>query len=284
VPATIDIQTDLQADLGRVQADATQMHQVLLNLGSNAAHAMRSGGGVLRLALRPVHLDAATATRLGGLTAGRHIQMTVSDTGHGIDPETLKRIFDPFFTTKNVGEGTGLGLSVVHGIIRAHHGAIQVSSAPGEGARFDIYLPAAEEAGAGQDVATAPLIRGQGEVICIVDDEPLVGGFSRTALARFGYQAVCFESPDQCLHALQQDQAGCAVLITDQTMPSMTGMELSAQVRTFAPQLPIIVMSGYFSKISPAALDQIGHISLLAKPFTVDEIARAVHRALHPEA
>ncbi len=284
VPATIDIQIDIKPDIGRVQADTTQMHQVLLNLGSNAAHAMRAGGGVLRISLQSVQLDAGAATRLGGLNAGRHVQLTVSDTGHGIDPETLKRIFDPFFTTKNVGEGTGLGLSVVHGIIRAHQGAIQVSSTPGEGARFDIYLPTAEDTTAGLDVATGPLIRGAGEMICIVDDEPLVAGFSKTALARFGYQAVVFDSPDKCLETLRQDPAGCAVLVTDQTMPSMTGMELSAQVRAFAPQLPIIVMSGYFSKISPGALDQIGHISLLAKPFTVEEIARAVHRALHPEA
>ncbi len=284
VPATIDIQLDFAPGLGRVLADATQMHQVLLNLGSNAAHAMRSGGGVLRIALSPVSLDAIAATQLGGLAHGPHVRMTVSDTGHGIDPETLKRIFDPFFTTKNVGEGTGLGLSVVHGIIRAHHGAIQVSSVPGEGARFDIYLPAAQEESIGEIVDAAPPVRGQGEVVYIVDDEQLVASFSKTALARFGYQAVCFEAPDKCLEALRDNPAACSVLITDQTMPSMTGMELAAQVRTFAQQLPIIVMSGYFSKISPGALDQIGHISLLAKPFTVEEISRAVHRALHPEA
>jgi CheY-like chemotaxis protein len=258
------------------------MHQVLLNLGSNAAHAMRLGGGVLRIILETVQLDTATAGR-AGLKAGRHVQLTVTDTGHGIDPETLKRIFDPFFTTKNVGEGTGLGLSVVHGIIRAHHGAIQVSCAPGQGARFDIYLPATETADDASDISTGPLARGRGEMICIVDDEPLVASFTNLALVRFGYQAVSFESPEKCLQALQADPTGCAALVTDQTMPSMTGMELAAQVRSFAPRLPIIVMSGYFSKISPAALDQIGHISLLAKPFTVEEIAGAVDRALHPE-
>jgi PAS domain S-box-containing protein len=283
VPATIDIQIEVAPGLPRVLADATQMHQVLLNLGSNAAHAMRSGGGVLRIALAPVALDTTAATRIGGLTAGPHVRLTVSDTGHGIDPETLKRIFDPFFTTKNVGEGTGLGLSVVHGIVRAHHGAIQVSSAPGEGARFDIYLPAAIEEIPGLVEEPGPAVHGQGEVIYIVDDEQLVASFSKTALARFGYQAVTFDAPDKCLEALRENPAGCAVLVTDQTMPSMTGMELAAQVRVFARQLPIIVMSGYFSKISASALDQIGHISLLAKPFTVEEISQAVHRALHPE-
>jgi PAS domain S-box-containing protein len=283
VPASVDIQIEIHPPVDRVEADATQMHQVLLNLGSNAAHAMRLGGGELRIALKSVHLDQTAATRLGGLKPGRHVQMTVSDTGHGIDPETLKRIFDPFFTTKNVGEGTGLGLSVVHGIIRAHQGAIQVSSAPGQGARFDIYLAASEVASPGDAAAAGPPIRGQGEMICVVDDEQLVAGFSKTALARFGYQAVSFDSPDKCLEALRQDPAGCAVLVTDQTMPTMTGMELAAEVRGFAPNLPIIVMSGYFSKISPAALDQIGHISLLAKPFSVEEIAQAVHRALHPD-
>ncbi|MBL9216775.1 MAG: PAS domain-containing protein [Opitutaceae bacterium] len=283
VPVTIQIQTEIAPHCGRVKADATQMHQVLLNLGSNAAHAMRNGGGILRIALTPVRLGAAEAAALGGLAAGRHLQLSISDTGHGIDPETIKRIFDPFFTTKNVGEGTGLGLSVVHGIVRAHRGAIQVRSALGEGARFDIYLPESEAADARPDDAAGPLTRGRGEVVCIVDDEEVVATFTRTALTRLGYQAIHFDSGTKCLQALQHDAASCSVLITDQTMPGMTGMELAAQVRTFAPRLPIIVMSGYFSKISPSALDQIGHITLLAKPFTIAEITRAVHRAIHPE-
>jgi PAS domain S-box-containing protein len=283
IPATIEIQTEVHPPIERVEADATQMHQVLLNLGSNAAHAMRLTGGIFRVSLRSVELDAATAARLGGLMPGRHVQMTVSDTGHGIDPETMKRIFDPFFTTKNVGEGTGLGLSVVHGIVRAHQGAIQASSTPGHGARFDIYLPAAQTEADRGDEHAQPQARGQGEKIFIVDDEALVGTFSKTALIRSGYDAVSFDSPMECLKAMQHNPTGCSVLVTDQTMPSMTGMELAAEVRSFAPQLPIIIMSGYFSKISPAALEQIGHISLLAKPFTVEEITGAVHRALHPE-
>jgi len=283
VPATIQIESEVLPGCGRVQADATQMHQVLLNLGSNAAHAMRQGGGVMRITLAPVSLTGSEAAALGGLTAGPHVQLSVEDTGHGIDPETLKRIFDPFFTTKSVGEGTGLGLSVVHGIVRAHHGAIQVRSALGEGSRFSIYLPVADTETSDGTLAAAPLSRGQGEMIFIVDDEELVAGFAKMALERFGYRARCFALPDQCLEAVQQDPAGCAVLITDQTMPSMTGMELAARTRALAAQLPIIVMSGYFSKISSTALEQLGHIALLAKPFTSGEINSCVHRALHPE-
>jgi CheY-like chemotaxis protein len=284
VPATVEIQLDVAPGCGRVEADATQMHQVLLNLGSNAAHAMRAGGGALKIALAPVELAAGDAAALGLGPAGRFVRLTVSDTGHGMDAETLKRIFDPFFTTKGVGEGTGLGLSVVHGIVRAHRGVIQVHSTPGQGAQFDIYLPVSEAAGASQEDAGAVLARGQGEVICVVDDEELIARFTKTVLERFGYHAVCFDSPMKCLEAIQHDPAGCAALVTDQTMPSMTGMELAAQVRGCAARLPIIVMSGYFSKISPSALEQIGQISLLAKPFTAEEMVRAVQRALQPEA
>jgi PAS domain S-box-containing protein len=280
VPATVRIEVSVQPGLPWVHADPSQLSQVLLNLGSNAAYAMRSGNGVLSIAVATAELNATQAARHGNLPAGRYVSLTISDTGHGMDAETQKRIFDPFFTTKNVGEGTGLGLSIVHGIVRSHGGAIEVESSPGRGTTFRIYLPAAVDEAAPAETPAEPPPRGDGEMICVVDDEQLVAQATRLTLERFGYRTVVFRSGDECLEALRRGPEGCALLLSDQTMPGLTGMELAAKVREFAPRLPVIIMSGYFSKVSAPALEQLGRISLLAKPFVAAELARAVREAL----
>ena len=207
------------------------------------------------------------------------MRLTVSDTGHGMNADTQMRIFDPFFTTKNVGEGTGLGLAIVHGIVRAHGGAIEVHSTPGRGTIFQIYLPVAVAEWTLPEPSAEPPPRGNGEVICIVDDEQLVLQATRLTLERFGYKTVAFTSPTECLKALRLEPDGCNVLLSDQTMPGLTGLELAAQVREFSPQLPIIIMSGYFSKVSTGALEQIGNIALLAKPFVARDVLQAVATA-----
>jgi signal transduction histidine kinase/CheY-like chemotaxis protein len=283
VPATIQIEVAVGQN-SRVLADPTQLHQVLLNLGTNAAHAMRASGGVLRLSVTTVVLNPAQAAAHGNLPAATYLCLSVSDSGHGMDTETQKRIFDPFFTTKEVGEGTGLGLSVVHGIMRAHGGTIEVTSAPGQGTTFDLYFPVAEGEAEEPAAAQALLPMGRGEVICVVDDEQIVAHVTRLSLERFGYRTMVFTSSEQCLEALRAEPGSCAVLLSDQTMPGLTGLELSARVRAFAPGLPIVIMSGYFSKISPRSLEDIGNINLLAKPFTMHELSRIIHRALHPDA
>jgi len=168
----------------------------------------------------------------------------------------------------------------VHGIVRGHGGAIEVQSAPGRGTTFQIYLPAVVAEWAPVEPSVEPPPRGNGEVICIVDDEQLVLQATRLTLERFGYRTVVFNSPDECLKALRQEPDGCAVLLSDQTMPGLTGLELSFQVREFAPQLPIIIMSGYFSKVSTGALEQIGNIALLAKPFVARDALVAVATAV----
>ncbi len=281
VPATIRIEVESAADCGRVLADATQIHQVLLNLGSNAAHAMRATGGTMRIALTPVTLDEEQASALSHVTPGSYVCLEFSDTGHGMDPETQKRIFDPFFTTKEVGQGTGLGLSVVHGIVQAHRGAITVRSAPGQGSTFTLYLPVANAAASETETPTDAVPRGHGELIAVVDDEDIVRSFAQMALERVGYRVAAFDSPAHCLDVLRRNAADYSILLTDQTMPVMKGIELAAEVRSFAPQLPVVIMSGYFSRISPEKLAQIGHVALLSKPFTNEELARAMGRALN---
>jgi CheY-like chemotaxis protein len=243
---------------------------------------MRQGNGVLGIVLAPVELNLTQAASHGNLPPGEYLRLSVHDTGHGMDAETQKRIFDPFFTTKATGEGTGLGLAIVHGIVRAHGGAIEVESRPGVGTSFHLYLPVVAHEGDQAEAPAVPLPRGDGEVICVVDDEQLVAQATRLTLERFGYRPVVFNGADECLKALRQAPDGCALLLSDQTMPGLTGMELSVEVRKFAPRLPIIIMSGYFSKVSPGALEQIGLISLLAKPFTAADLTQSVQRSLHP--
>ncbi len=284
LPANITIDVFCAPQCGTVLADATQIHQVILNLGSNAAHAMRLQGGVLRISLEPSEISLDLALTLGGPAASSYVRLSVSDTGHGMDESTRRRIFDPFFTTKNTREGTGLGLAVVHGIVRSHRGAIDVESTPGSGSTFHIYLPTATEDNpqSGLSLESAP--RGGGEFICVVDDEEVVGSCTKLVLESKGYRSLIFSSAEQCLAELETSMTQCAVLVTDQTMPGMQGTELAAAMRRRRPDLPVVIMSGYFSKISPQALDELGQVELLAKPFTTDELGHAVFRALHPTA
>jgi len=283
VPSTIQIEVSVAPHCSRVLADPSQIHQVLLNLGTNAAHAMRAGGGVLRIGLAQVRLNPSQSAN-GNTPGGVYLCLSVADNGHGMDAETQKRIFDPFFTTKEVGEGTGLGLAVVHGIVHAHGGTIEVITAPGEGAIFNVYLPAlSEEPDEPAQAPSEAVPSGRGELVCILDDEQIVAQVARLSLERYGYRTAVYNSPEACLEALKSGHPGFSLLLTDHTMPGMTGMELSTQVRTFAPSLPIVIMSGYFSRISPRALEDIGHIALLAKPFSMAELVGVVHRALHPD-
>ena len=283
VPATIRIDVEIAPDCRRVLADATQLHQVLLNLGSNAAHAMRATGGTMRIGLEPAVLNEAEAAAITHIQAGRYLKLTFSDTGHGMDEETSKRIFDPFFTTKEVGPGTGLGLSVVHGIIQAHRGNITVQSAPGQGATFTLYLPEADEANAEAAPPDTSMPRGNGELIAVVDDEDVVRSFAQMALEKLGYRVAAFDSPHQCLEVLRRQSDDFAMLLTDQTMPVMKGIELAAEVRHITTRLPIVIMSGYFTSVAPDKLAQIGKVSLLSKPFTNEELSRTVNRSIYPK-
>ncbi|WP_414661716.1 PAS domain-containing protein [Horticoccus sp. 23ND18S-11] len=286
LPSNITIDVAFAPNCGSVLADATQIHQLILNLGSNAAHAMRQHGGHLKIAIEPTEVTPDLALTLGNSPASSYVRLSISDTGHGMDEATRRRIFDPFFTTKNTREGTGLGLAVVHGIVRSHRGAIDVESAPGQGSTFHIYLPAAkaetETEPTDLTMETAP--RGGGEYVCVVDDEEVVGSCTKLVLANKGYHSLVFASAEKCLAELESNLDQCSVLITDQTMPGMQGTELATTLRRRRPDLPVVIMSGYFSKISPQALDDLGQVELLGKPFTTDELLHAVHRALHPVA
>ncbi|MEY2878080.1 MAG: hypothetical protein RLZZ15_460, partial [Verrucomicrobiota bacterium] len=284
LPAMITIELRLAPGCPPVFGDATQIHQVLLNLGSNAGHAMRARGGTLVIEIAPAAPTAELAL-LGADPAGEgFVRLSVTDDGHGMDEATRRRIFDPFFTTKNTREGTGLGLAVVHGIVRTHGGTIHVDSKPGEGAAFHIYLPVAP---AEQDAVApsfAPSPRGAGELVAIVDDEELVAQCAHLLLENNGYTTATFGSATEALAAIQAEPARFALLVTDETMPYMQGTELIAAARKIRSDLPVVIMSGYFSVISPETFVGLGQAERLPKPFTNEELNAAVHRALQSAA
>ena len=282
LPANVTITTEVAEGCPNVMADTTQIHQVLINLGSNAAHAMRAHGGSLVVGLQTAQIDADRGAALGGLTPGSYVHLSVADTGHGMDEATMQRIFDPFFTTKSTREGSGLGLAVVHGIIRAHRGAINVESTVGVGSKFHIYLPAVADKAAPPEVGYTHAPTGKGERVCIVDDEEIVVRSTKVALEKKGYRVTIFNSAENFLEYLRGNPTACDVLITDQTMPGMQGTELASAARTVSVGLPVVIMSGYFAKIPSRALDELGPVKLLSKPFTGNELAFSVYRALYP--
>jgi CheY-like chemotaxis protein len=281
LPSTILIEEDIAEDCGPVSADPTQMHQVVINLCANASHAMRERGGVLRVALRDVEVDADLASKHPDLRPGPHARLTVADTGCGMDAATLARIFEPYFTTKPVGEGTGLGLATVHGIVRSHRGAILVESQVGRGSAFDVYLPHSAVGSPrpdGGEAAGEPL-RGT-ERIMFVDDERPIVQLGQMALEGLGYKVTAFAGGAEALEALRADPSAFDLLITDQTMPNVTGMELAREARRLRPDLPVILCTGFSEAVDEAHPERMGCSACLRKPLSKRDLGQAIRRAL----
>jgi CheY-like chemotaxis protein len=280
LPATIDIQSRLSADCPSVLANAAQIHQVLLNLGTNAAHAMRENGGRLEISLEALEVDEVLAARYADLRTGSYVRLAVGDNGHGMDAVTLERIFDPFFTTKPPGEGTGLGLAVVHGIMKNHQGAITVYSEPERGTRFNLYFPAVagQELPSEPSVTTVPL--GRGQHILFVDDDPALAEIGKRFLERLGYRATACRDAVTALELLRTAPASCAAIISDLAMPGLSGLELADECRRAKPGMPFILMSGNNSVMTPDSLKSCGVADFILKPFTFQALAEALHRVL----
>jgi len=278
LPATIAIEQDLGETVADVSANSTQVHQIVMNLCTNAAHAMKGTQGKLSVAIGEVELRAGAAPPHVELAPGRYVRLTIGDTGHGMDGATASRIFEPFFTTKGAGEGTGLGLSVVHGIVKEYGGAITVESALGRGTTFAIYLPAATTRSAAKSDSEAPVPHGHGERVLLVDDEELLGGAVAKMIERLGYTPVRFKSPKAALADFARAPASFHVLVTDFTMPELTGLELARAVRAIRPDLPIIITSGS----SGGAMDLTGLTvsAQLSKPVSYATLGSALARAL----
>jgi PAS domain S-box-containing protein len=281
LPRSIEVRTNLTSNCPSVLADVGQIQQVILNLATNAAHAMRESGGVLDISLSALQVDEHLAMRNPELTPGAYVRVTVSDSGHGMDAATQERIFEPFFTTKPQGEGSGLGLSVVHGIVKSHDGAISVYSEVGRGTSFNIYFPAAmgsESANTEHLTRNFPL--GRGEHILFVDDEPSLIDCGQRMLERLGYRVTTANNGTSALELIRSGAQEFDCIITDFTMPGLSGTALARECRTLIPNTPIILMSGYCGVLTADALRSQGIHELILKPFTPHTIAEALKRVL----
>jgi PAS domain S-box-containing protein len=280
IPSTIDFETSLATDSPTVLADATQVHQIVMNLGTNAWHAMKDDVGRLKVVLEKYVVDAGLATAHPRLRPGSYAHVSVSDSGMGMDEATMHRIFEPFFTTKPPGEGTGLGLAVVHGIMDTHDGAVTVYSEPGVGTVFHLYFPANEGKVATPPVESGPAPLGHGQRILFVDDEEMLVYLGERALTALGYEVESTTEAGKALALIRTNPNRFALVITDQTMPKMTGLSLARQIQEIHPGLPVILTTGNNQAVAPRESD--GVRQLLLKPFTIDSLRRAVHTALSP--
>jgi PAS domain S-box-containing protein len=279
IPTTIDIQVTIDRHPGMINADPTQMHQILMNLCTNAAHAMSASGGVLAISLAPVFLDAREASLYQGLEPGAYLLLTVHDTGAGIDPAIIDRIFEPFFTTKEVGQGSGMGLAVVHGIVKSHGGAITVDSKPGAGTAFHIVLPQVEDRKeAVQHKATA--VPTGSESILYVDDEAALAELGQEMLESLGYRVTAKKNSVEALEEFKADPRNFDIIITDQTMPAMTGFDLAKQAMDIRPDIPVILCTGHSDKVTQETAREAGIREFVMKPMTIQTLAETVRSAL----
>jgi len=279
IPAMIEIRNTCTAGIAPVLADATQIHQVLMNLGANAAHAM-GDRGVLEVRESMIDIDADLARTSPELRVGRYVHLSVSDSGCGMDRATLDRIFDPFFTTRAQGEGTGLGLSVVHGIMKAHGGAATVYSEPGQGTIFHLYFPAEDGETAEIGKPAVPVPRGHGERILYVDDEEPLVYLATQVLGRLGYKVSGFVEAEAALRCFLEDPHQFDAVITDLAMPRMSGRDLAARFLQIRPDVPIILATGYIRPEDTEGARQLGIRDLVLKPNTVEELGHVLHRIL----
>lgn len=275
IPASVEIVTSVDGDTPPALADASQMHQSLVNLCTNAWHALDDRPGTIEVRLTSVTFGPMEASEISGLPPGRYVCLSVRDTGIGMDAATRQRIFDPFFTTKSPGKGTGLGLSVVHGIVAAHQGGIQVQSAPGEGATFTLFLPAAETSVV-VDTPREPVVEPPRDFkghIAYIDDEEMLARVASRSLQRLGHRVTSFVRAKDAVSALLNDPHQFDVVVTDLNMPEVTGLWVAAEVRKVRADLPIVLVSGHLNEDLRRAAADSGIAAIVSKPFKARELS-----------
>ena len=278
IPTYIKIRQKIDSD-SLVMADPTQIHQVLMNLCTNAGHAMGEKGGVLEVKLTDAKLEAGVSAQFPELKPGPYLELAVSDTGHGIPADIIDRIFDPFFTTKGKGEGTGMGLSVVHGIVGSCGGAITANSEPEKGATFNIYLPAVERGKAPASIKEDAIANGT-ERILFVDDETVLVNLGKRMLESLGYKVTTRTSSIEALELFKAKPDSFDLVITDMTMPNMTGDKLASELIRIKPEIPIIICSGYSAHINQEQALTMGIRAFISKPVLKRDIAKAIRKVL----
>ena len=282
IPASIEILSDFQQSSDCVLADPAQIHQGLLNLATNAVHSMGGGPGTLTVSLETITGGPQSAREDPRLLTGDWVRVSVSDTGHGMDPATVRRIFEPFYTTKQPGEGTGLGLAVVHGIVTAHGGVVTVETAPGKGSTFRLHFPLSEKSSDTPVPSLAAAPRGHGEHVLIVEDETAVAEVARNFLTGLGYQPTVCHSPEEALRELSTHASDYAAVLTDLSMPRMTGLELIRRVHDQEPEMPCVLCTGFVvSASTEKEAMQLGVLDVVTKPYSRQDLGHALDRALN---
>ncbi len=279
IPTSIQMNASIDTHTGTIAANETQIHQVVMNLCTNAYHAVRDAGGNIDVGLKPVQIDPVLALKYPQLQSDSYAQITVTDTGIGMSPATLARIFDPFFTTKKQGEGTGMGLSVAYGIIKSHDGIIDVESTAGKGTTFRVFLPLLlDNHITAIETKETPLTGN--ERILFVDDEPMLVDLTKSILEVLGYQVTATTSANEALALFRNEPDNYNLVITDQTMPEMTGADLVKEIMAIRPETPIIICTGYSETIDEERAKTIGAKALLMKPVDQKTLATSIRKHL----
>ena len=281
-PATIELRQQISSHSLTVMVDPTQLHQIVMNLCANAAHAMRDRPGILEVTLGKVELDAASAGVHENLQPGSYVQLSVSDTGHGMDAATLDRIFDPYFTTKEAGEGSGLGLAVVRGIVKRHEGAIRVRSKPERGTVFEILFPRIEKPQEETENELEPPAGGTERILFVDDEEPLAT-LGEWMLVQLGYHVTARTNSLEAMELFRSDPDAFDLVITDYTMRHMTGVDLAKEMLQIRPDIPIVLCTGYSEMISEVAAKEMGIRAFVMKPLGRQNIARVIRKVLNKE-
>jgi PAS domain S-box-containing protein len=279
LPTTIEIRSTLAKDPAVVFADPTQIHQVVMNLSANAEHAMRERGGVLTLTVTSLEVTENLSQEFSELKPGNYITLTIQDSGQGMSGQVLERIFEPFFTTKSSGEGTGLGLAVVHGIIVGHGGHIAASSAVGEGTTFSIVLPRLDVVLPAQLVSATEWPQGRGKVL-FVDDEDVLARWGEQILSHLGYTVVTKTNPHDAVEFFHKQPDQFDVVVTDQSMPTMSGEALARKLRSIREDIPIVLCTGFSHTMSAEKANQIGLKGFLMKPVNGAVLAKTLQKVL----
>ncbi len=278
IPSTIKIIHNIDSD-SYIMGSPTQVHQVLMNLCTNAADAMEDNGGVLKLNIKDITIDDESLISGLNLKSGDYVNIKISDTGTGIDPDILGYIFDPYFTTKAPGEGTGLGLAVVHGIVEAHGGRIIADSIPGKGTTFAVYLPITQSK-KNYNVYETEKLSGGSERILFVDDEPSICKMGYQLLGKLGYSVTTKLNSLEALTLFKSAPQDFDLVITDMTMPNMTGDHLAVELMKVRPDIPVILCTGYTKKISTVTSSEIGIKAFVYKPFVKADLSKIVRKVL----
>ena len=279
IPSYIEIHEDIQRDCGLIMANPTQIHQVAMNIITNAFHAMESEGGKITVKLKEVTLEAG---ELPGsfLESGRYAVLSISDTGHGMPADLLTKIFEPYFTTKEQGKGTGLGLAVAYGIVKEHKGEIKVYSELGKGTTFNIYLPVMSRPSGMESHDAAEVQHSGHERILVVDDEAAIAKLEKQMLERLGYKVTSRVNSLEAVEVFKARRDDFDVVVTDMTMPHMTGDQLAKELRMIRPDIPVIICTGFSERINAGKAEKIGIQGFLMKPILKAELSRIVRKVL----